>query len=467
MKYKTSDIITKALQIADLTNSDFISWYEKVSMINDAYTMLYQKLIDIGDGSFVNDFIATYGENVLPPDFWQIKCINMVNNKTVTPVKRRADSEGYNTLSYEVRFDKLYINGTPCNSGDIVVSYWAKPKTLTFKPNVATLSPVVQDGFTVKAVYDGMFFSVKIEENTEETTEENVTTRVTSSTSTINIYDTKSDTDKEVVIDGIIDKIITSENKAVIKSHQIVTTEIITTIVDPETEEESTTTETSTRTTNSQKILTYVNLNLADLSGVPVIMENGTIAYLLNKQIFIGNHLVADFDYEGTLDLIVANNELYDFWWIDGERNIYHNGDKVELNGQSIEADKILYKHGDCWYETDEEVGFIDGGDNVHFVDDKPGLLGINKIDENTGYGYTVLNFDNTYKCYPWVDDTVLDFPNSMYFQIMSYMLGVQFKIKQGADASGIQSILSSMEQTFYDTLSQDANQPIRIKNVY
>ena len=55
MKYKTSDIITKALQIADLTNSDFISWYEKVSMINDAYTMLYQKLIDIGDGSFCHE----------------------------------------------------------------------------------------------------------------------------------------------------------------------------------------------------------------------------------------------------------------------------------------------------------------------------------------------------------------------------------------------------------------------------
>ena len=54
-----------------------------------------------------------------------------------------------------------------------------------------------------------------------------------------------------------------------------------------------------------------------------------------------------------------------------------------------------------------------------------------------------------------------------MYFQIISYALAVAFKIKQGADASGLTTIMSSMEQTFYDTLTQDANQPVRIKNVY
>ena len=54
-----------------------------------------------------------------------------------------------------------------------------------------------------------------------------------------------------------------------------------------------------------------------------------------------------------------------------------------------------------------------------------------------------------------------------MYFTIMSYMLALQFKIKQGADASGLMTELQTLENTFYDTLSQDANEPIRIKNVY
>ena len=54
-----------------------------------------------------------------------------------------------------------------------------------------------------------------------------------------------------------------------------------------------------------------------------------------------------------------------------------------------------------------------------------------------------------------------------MYFTIMSYMLALQFKIKQGADSSGLMTELQTLENTFYDTLSQDANEPIRIKNVY
>ena len=54
-----------------------------------------------------------------------------------------------------------------------------------------------------------------------------------------------------------------------------------------------------------------------------------------------------------------------------------------------------------------------------------------------------------------------------MYFQIMAYMLAVQFKIKQGADAQGLLTVLSTLENTFYDTLTQDANDFVRIKNVY
>lgn len=411
MKYKTSDIITKALQIADLTNSDFISWYEKVSMINDAYTMLYQKLIDIGDGSFVADFIASYGENVLPPDFWQIKCINMVNNKTVTPVKRRADSEGYNTLSYEVRFDKLYINGTPCNSGDIVVSYWAKPKTLTFKPEPAVLNPLITG--SVMAVRDQAFFS----------TLDNKIYR----------YDCKdgAETESEALSETPRTLIPTDEMA-------LVTTE------------------------NHKYILSYDTMGLTEVTGIPFITDSGVIGAIdSEKKGKLNGHYIFDWEYDVDATLVVCDDDYSDFWYLK-EGVIYHNGDLVTVNDESISATGIYWETGNCWYYKSNEVGFLDPDENLHLVTIKNGVVGINKIDGNTGYGYTVGT-----TVYPWVEDTVLDFPNSMYFQIMAYILGVQFKIKQGADASGIQNILSSMEQTFYDTLSQDANQPIRIKNVY
>ena len=121
-----------------------------------------------------------------------------------------------------------------------------------------------------------------------------------------------------------------------------------------------------------------------------------------------------------------------------------------------------MYVNNNCWYYTTNEVGYIDENENLHIVSMKPGVNGINKIDGNTGYGYTIGT-----TVYPWVEDTVLDFPNSMYFTIMSYMLAIQFKIKQGADETKLMTVLSTLENTFYDTLTQDANNFIRIKNVY
>jgi hypothetical protein len=415
MKYKTSDLVIKARQLADLTNSDFLAWDEIVSLVNDSYTAIYQKLININDASFVNTITVEPGENVLPPDFWQLRSVNLVRNKEVLPIKRRASSENYSSLSYEIRFDKLYIHGS-VPMGEIVVEYWAKPKTLTYKPEPVELSPTIH-GNTLLAIKDEKFFSV-------------------TSDDVLFIYDTKTGNENNIQLGGSPSKIYAGKDKAVIK------------------------------TNNGDFILTYVNMNLQAFTGVPVITEGGSIARIYEKKIFLNNHYVADWDFTETPEVAVCGDYFEDFYYLVNG-TIYHNGEPVLLNDQTITATGIAYKNGNCWYYTDEEIGFVDADDNFHLVDDIPGVVGINKIDENTGYGYTVKDFSDRYICYPWVEDTILDFPNSMYFQIIPYALAVAFKVKQGADASGLTTIMSSMEQTFYDTLTQDANQSVRIKNVY
>ena len=415
MKYKTSDLVIKARQLADLTNSDFLAWDEIVSLVNDSYTAIYQKLININDASFVNTITVEPGENVLPPDFWQLRSVNLVRNKEVLPIKRRASSENYSSISYEIRFDKLYIHGS-VPMGEIVVEYWAKPKTLTYKPEPVELRPMIS-GNTLLGVRDERFFSV-------------------SNDNVLFIYDTKSGNESSVQLNSVPNKIIAGKDKVIIK------------------------------TDNGDFVLSYVNNTLSNFTGIPVITEGGSIARIYENQIFLNNHYVADWDYTETPEVVVCGDYFEDFYYlVDG--TIYHNGEPVLLNDQTIIATGIVYKNGNCWYYTDEEIGFVDANDNFHLVDDISGVVGINKIDENTGYGYTVKDYLGNFTCYPWVEDTILDFPNSMYFQIISYALAVAFKIKQGADASGLTTIMSSMEQTFYDTLTQDANQPVRIKNVY
>ena len=409
MTYKASDIIRKARQLSDLTNTDFITWDEEVSLLNDAYTMLYQKLVNIGDGSFVKPFVAFRGENVLPPDFWQIRSVNLVQNKIVTPVKRRADSENYSSLSYEIRFDKLYINGDYSN-GEIIVEYWAKPKTLTYKPTPATLNPDLEDR-PVMTVHNEMFF-----------TKENPN---------IYWYDCKSETNGSIDVGGDATFILPCDDQALVT-------------VD-----------------STNKIVTYDGTVTA-LSGIPFITESGAIGSIVDGKGKINNHTIFDWDYDTDgVSLVVCNDDFDDFFYVMNEL-LYHNGSQIIINDDLITANSIMYVNGNCWYYKTNEVGYVDESDELHIVSVKPNCKGINKIDCNTGYGYTIGT-----TVYPWVEDTVLDFPNSMYFTIMSYMLALQFKIKQGADSSGLMTELQTLENTFYDTLSQDANEPIRIKNVY
>ena len=70
---KTSDLFKRAKQLADLEGSDFISWNEALNCINESNVELYEKLINMGDNSFVKDFHITDKEMVLPSDFWQLK----------------------------------------------------------------------------------------------------------------------------------------------------------------------------------------------------------------------------------------------------------------------------------------------------------------------------------------------------------------------------------------------------------
>ena len=409
MTYKSSDIVRKARKISDLTNTDFITWDEEVSLLNDAYTMLYQKLVNIGDGSFVKPFVAFRGENILPPDFWQIRSVNLVQNKIVTPVKRRASSENYSSLSYEVRFDKLYINGD-YSSGEIIVEYWAKPKTLTYKPNPVTLNPDLEDR-PVMTVHNEMFF--------------------TKESPNIYWYDCKSETNGSIDVGGDATFILPCDDQALV----------------------------TVGSTN--KIVTYDG-TVTELSGIPFITEEGAIGSIVDGKGRINNHTIFDWDYDTEdVSLVVCNDGFDDFFYVKNEL-LYHNGVQIIINDDLITANSIMYVNGNCWYYKTNEVGYIDENDELHIVSVKPNCKGINKIDCNTGYGYTIGT-----TVYPWVEDTVLDFPNSMYFTIMSYMLALQFKIKQGADASGIMTELQTLEHTFYDTLSQDANEPVRIKNVY
>ena len=81
MRYLASEIAHRAKQLADLTNTDFISNEEDIYYINDAWKEFYQLLINKGDKQFVKEVelagstINGQVEYSIPDDCYQILSI--------------------------------------------------------------------------------------------------------------------------------------------------------------------------------------------------------------------------------------------------------------------------------------------------------------------------------------------------------------------------------------------------------
>lgn len=132
LTYKASDIVRRAKQIADLENSNFISFNEQLSLLNEAYITIYQKAIEADTRSFVKKFKTTNKIIPLPDDFYQLKSVLLDVNGYLQPIARRPQDQNLHQLAYEMTGNAIEIFGTIY--GEIRVEYIPKPQTLTFKP---------------------------------------------------------------------------------------------------------------------------------------------------------------------------------------------------------------------------------------------------------------------------------------------------------------------------------------------
>lgn len=156
MKYLASEIAYRAKQLADLTNTDFISNEEDIYYINDAWKEFYQLLINKGDKQFVKE-VELAGSTVngqveysMPEDCYQI--LSIKNNYGI--ITRKADSESNTSNTYEVVNDKIRLYGT---QGHIVMTYYTVPEFITLPDKtietdltyntVSTFTDYIQNSF--------------------------------------------------------------------------------------------------------------------------------------------------------------------------------------------------------------------------------------------------------------------------------------------------------------------------------
>jgi hypothetical protein len=422
---KTSDLFKRAKQLADLEGSDFISWNEAVNCINESNVGLYEKLISMGDNSFVKSYRTTKEEEELPKDFWQLKGVWLWNNGNLQTINRRADNNGTHHLSYELRNGKLYLFGNP---NDVLVEYFPKPEKLYFKPHDIAIS---LDATSVCLDCHKHTFLCETEDE-----EQNETLSI------IDLDDIKTSKDFLQIAHSDIVKAFITENFVFVI------------------------------TENDMTIYDIMSGYSATVTGyVPLITESGKEFVIdtegVIKYFHIGNGSVTTSELKTVEDIAggnfyVADDSLEDFFCIT-DTDVEHNG--VETNAGALK--KIIYSNKSCYALGDTGFALIDADNEIKLIENSTGLnVGFIGIDERTGYGYCTKKFGSYYVC-PYCEDTPLNYPNSTYFQIISYILAIAFKSKQGADITLLQNQLAMIEQTFEETLGSDAFQFPRMGNVY
>ena len=406
------------MSLADIENSDFISFAEKIALLNEAYQTIYQKGLNKDVNAFVR-YINTRDKVIqLPRDFYQLKAVTLGRDKDVRVILRRPANASFNTLSYDMINNTLQINGET-SGGTICVEYFPVPTTLTF--------PNVTKNLELQNVLD-MHKDIYLEQ-------EDVDVYVKSLSDTYYVKKVEFTTTPSVAIPELLihmeDDFITFSDSTTqylfnLNTEQIVETNFPVVIYEHKTYLYD--------STNKKLLIPGLSIVVEDLE---IDLGNCTISILSkDKTKYVGQN------YSGGLFI---NGTHQDF---NASKMFYWNGLVYLSNGSTL----LAVYHFDRDYT---ENTLLDEA-----------IVSVVDIDDNTGYGYLGKRL-NKYNLVSFFDDTQLNFPNNTYFVFMSYLLALAFKSKQGSDTSQLAMQLDLAEEAFYDTLARDDWTPTRITNVY
>lgn len=120
-----SQIVKTAENKADVKNTDFITYEDKLNILNDAYRQVYQESINAGEQFFLKKINISHGQK-LPEDFWTIQ---EVFDSTNTIFRSRIPRlNASNLCGYDIVNDKFVLRGY--RSAELI--YNPKPVYLTF-----------------------------------------------------------------------------------------------------------------------------------------------------------------------------------------------------------------------------------------------------------------------------------------------------------------------------------------------
>ena len=389
-----SKLITRAKQIADVANTDFLSYDELVDYLNVSFKNVYQTIIQYNLNIFTVEanLVGSSGVYKLPFDCYQIKSVK--NPYTGVEIPRKADSESMYGSHYEIVNDNLVL-GSSC--GPVTITYWRKPYFLTF-PNA-----------TLETNY-----------NKAEDAE---------------ILD--------VCKDAILVK--DAENKYYIKS-LLTDSKLDLPFIEPNEYE---------KIYLGNNFIVGINgtdYEVKDFDGNLVFYGDITADYFIKSDdglIYIG---VLDVDKVNILELDNVT-EVTSIKFTSRPENIIC----IDNEFYFVEKDAMPVGIFDCrpaYTTPDKNLHLIN--DQFDRSKDIIEFVSIPTIGKLICTNYGFLDFSG--KLYSNVPDTQLSFPNNLFFDCISYDLAIRFLCKMNADSSGVENLNRNAWSQLTAAIDQNAD---------
>lgn len=472
IKYTTKDIVNRAKQLADLNNSDFISWNENINLLNENWQKIYQQLIDNGDKTFIKEFeTVSLNKIKLPCDFYQLFSVELI--PSCRQILRKAKSEAESSLTYDIENDYLILYGTV--SEKIRIKYIPIPQTLTLQNETKDIN----------ADFSSVYSSVLENEELKFMDcykNKYLFLKKTNGTNICNLYIFNKDTNEI--------KKITNDFSYEITYAVIGYKNIVYFISRNENNKYSIySIKNNTLTTELSNSPTSPSLLKRDKDVGAVYIEDKRIyifendnkpligIYIDNLDVVlsegIGTYMSFTNDYISLL-LPIVNEKLENKWIqldVDLTTTPY-----VATKTTPFEGLDFGYSHTYKRYSnvingkvciSTKDMFYVDG--YGLFNNDEYEVIGVNELNNDEGYGISIVDTYNTNHVllHSHFVDTLLLYPNNIYFNFMAMLLAISYKIKQNADVTVLSTKYGEMEAQYFDSLSRDVNNVVRIANVY
>ena len=420
-----------AKDIASISNSDTISYTDKLQLLNDTFTQLYQWSINAGEKNWVREvyLVGNGGKYQLPSDFYQLEQIYM------------NDEEYFG--NYEIV--NGYIN-IKTMTGRCKMRYFTRPVYLSF-PNDTLDVDMQYEGDMCHA--NGIYF----------TTYEQITNPDTTVDTIIRVYDIEKAecVCSKTFVDDPIEHAFVYRNSFWIPydndvyfydfaGNEMAHYEITMNVTD--------------RPVADYIYLDEDNLELKNVFGQVLYTFGEGTTFTYPKVLYrenIGTVLFANDDKVYVIDVDQNTMEELENW-------------KDELTPYDLG----YFNENLCIYcvisnsITDRAVVV---GNNVYYdkidTDKMPQSIYGLKVNEESGYGFLILNHDKSIKIQSFVPDIEFNAPNNMFYSLLLYKLAQAYNTKLNVENSRLDETVIEMEHTYFDTLKTNISKYGVIKDVY